>query len=85
MNIKEKRKKERKRVFYHIGRLSEKKQLKLDTRDSLTRSASERIELGFIPIKLPAFNDAPYRIFNTMEEYRIWAEKSLPKWLGYYR
>jgi len=45
----------------------------------------ERIDLGFIPMKLPVIDDVPYRIFETMEEYRKWSEDALPRYLGYYR
>jgi len=43
----------------------------------------ERIELGFIPMKLPIIDDVPYRVFDRMDDYRRWAE-DLPRWLGYY-
>lgn len=72
-----------KRLIYHIGKLDKKRQLELDFKDGLLHTVKERIELGFIPMELPIINDAPYRIFNTMTEYRKWAAKELPKWLGY--
>ena len=28
---------------------------------------------------------APYRSFDTMEDYRCWCEENLPDWLGYGR
>jgi len=73
-----------KRLLYHIGRLSEEEALRLDFSDSLSRTVSERIELGFIPMKLPVMNEEHYRIFNNTKEYRQWADKNLPRWLGYY-
>lgn len=73
------------KLVYHIGRLGEDEELKLNFLDSLSRSVEERIKLGFIPIKLPVIDDAPYRVFNTMEEYRKWADENLPEWLGYRR
>lgn len=72
-----------KKLIYRIGRLSEEEQLKIDLRDGLSRTVEERIELGFIPMKMPVIDEAPYRIFDTMDEYRNWANKNLPKWLGY--
>jgi hypothetical protein len=30
-------------------------------------------------------DDAPYRSFDTMAEYRQWCEDNLPEWLGYVR
>jgi hypothetical protein len=73
-----------KRLLYHIGRLSEEEALRLDFLDSLSRTMSERIELGFIPMKLPIIDEERYRIFNSTKEYRFWAKINLPKWLGYY-
>jgi hypothetical protein len=73
-----------KKLIYHIGRLSEEEQLKFDFKDGLSRNVEERIELGFIPMKMPIIDEAHYRIFDTMGEYRNWANTNLPKWLGYY-
>lgn len=83
--MKEKRGKNliRKKLNYHIGKLSEKSQLRLDFKDGISRPVSERIELGFISIEIPIINDVVYRVFDTMEDYRKWANKNLPKWLGY--
>ena len=33
----------------------------------------------------PVMDDAPYRTFDTMEDYRRWCEENLPDWLGYGR
>ncbi len=73
------------KIIYHIGKLSEEEQLKLDFEDALSRPVKERIELGFIVMKIPIIDEVPYRIFDTMDEYRRWADKNLPKWLGYCR
>jgi len=40
--------------------------------------------LGFIPMKLPVIDEAPYRIFCTTKEYRKWANENTPTWLGYH-
>ena len=72
------------KLAYHIGRLSEEEALRLDFSDGLSRSVIERIGLGFIPMKLPVMNDQRYRIFDSIEEYRKWADQNLPRWLGYY-
>lgn len=71
------------KINYRLGRLSEKEQFKLDFSDGLSRTVYERIELGFIPMKLPVIDDKYYRIFNSMEEYRKWTNESTPSWLGY--
>lgn len=71
--------------MYRIGKTSEEEHLELDFLDGLLRSVEERIEFGIVPIKLPVIDDLPYRIFDTMEEYRQWLNDALPKYLGYYR
>jgi hypothetical protein len=70
--------------MYRIGKASEEEHLELDFLDGLLRSVEERIEFGIVPIKLPVIDDLPYRIFDTMEEYRRWLNDALPKYLGYY-
>ena len=40
---------------------------------------------AFIRTYKPVLDDAPFRAFDTMEEYRQWCEKNLPDWLGYGR
>ena len=69
---------------YKIGKTTEEAHLKLDFWDGLSRTAEERIGLGLLPVKLPVIDDVPYRVFETMEEYCKWAEKTLPRYLGYY-
>ena len=71
------------KLIYKIGKIGEEEQLRLDFEDGLSRSVEERIELGFIPMKLPIIDDVPYRVFDRMADYRRWAE-NLPRWLGYY-
>ena len=33
----------------------------------------------------PVLDDAPWRAFNTMAEYRAWCEEHLPDYLGFKR
>ena len=73
------------KVFYRIGKLSPEKEYELDFKDALSRSVEERIALGFVPLKLSVFDDAAYRVFDSMKEYRNWAKENLPSWLGYDR
>jgi hypothetical protein len=73
------------KLTYRIGRTTEEEQLRLDFMDGLTRAVEDRVSLGFVPFKTPVINEMPYRIFETMEEYRKWSEKELPRFLGYYR
>ncbi len=74
-----------KKLSYRFGKLNEKEELKLNYVDGLSHTIEERIELGFIPMKIPILDDAIYRIFNTMAEYQNWANENLQRWLGYYK
>ena len=49
------------------------------------RPLSVRLNYSFIKTYKPVLDDAPYRSFDSMEQYRNWCEKNLPKWLGYGR
>lgn len=49
------------------------------------RPLSERIKYSFIKTYRPVLDDARYRSFETMEDYRRWCEENLPSWLGYSR
>jgi hypothetical protein len=44
-----------------------------------------RWKYAFIHTYKPILDDASYRSFDTMEEYRRWCEQNLPDWLGYAR
>lgn len=44
-----------------------------------------RVRYGFIRTVKPVLDDAPSRVFDTMQQYRDWCEKELPVWLGYGR
>jgi len=49
------------------------------------RPLEQRLRYAFIKTYKPVLDDASYRSFQTMEEYRRWCEENLPKWLGYGR
>ena len=49
------------------------------------RPLALRMRYAFIHTYKPVLDDASYRSFDTMEEYRQWCEKNLPTWLGYGR
>jgi hypothetical protein len=49
------------------------------------RSLEQRMKYAFIKTYKPVLDDAKYRSFDTMEEYRTWCEQNLPEWLGYHR
>lgn len=44
-----------------------------------------RVRYAFVKTYKPVLDDAPYRSFESMEEYRQWCETNLPSWLGYGR
>jgi len=54
-----------------------------DFEASLRRSLRDRLDYSFIHTYKPVLDDAPYRTFETMEEYRRWCRENLPAWLGY--
>ena len=49
------------------------------------RPLEQRIKYAFIHTYKPVLDDAPFRVFDTMEQYRRWCEENLPDWLGYGR
>ncbi len=49
------------------------------------RSLETRFRYAFIRTYKPVLDDAEYRAFDTMDEYRSWCETNLPDWLGYGR
>jgi hypothetical protein len=49
------------------------------------RPLAQRFRYSFIRTHKPVLDDAPYRSFDSMEEYRRWCEENLPAWLGYGR
>ena len=49
------------------------------------RPLATRMKYAFIKTYRPVLDDAPYRSFDTMEDYRRWCEENLPDWLGYGR
>ena len=49
------------------------------------RSLKTRLRYAFIHTYKPVLDDAPYRAFDSMADYRAWCEANLPTWLGYGR
>jgi hypothetical protein len=49
------------------------------------RPLEQRMRYAFIRTYKPVLDDAPYRSFDSMEEYRRWCDENLPDWLGYGR
>jgi hypothetical protein len=44
-----------------------------------------RMRYAFIKTYKPVLDDATFRAFDSMRDYREWCEKNLPFWLGYSR
>lgn len=44
-----------------------------------------RWRYAFIHTYKPVLDDASFRSFDSMEDYRRWCEQNLPDWLGYAR
>ncbi len=49
------------------------------------RPLETRMRYAFIRTHKPVLDDASYRAFDTMAQYRRWCEENLPDWLGYGR
>jgi len=49
------------------------------------RPLEQRMKYAFVRTYKPVLDDARYRSFETMAEYRKWCEDNLPAWLGYGR
>ena len=49
------------------------------------RPLALRLRYAFVKTYKPVLDDATYRSFDIMEEYRRWCETALPSWLGYGR
>jgi hypothetical protein len=52
-------------------------------RRQMARPLEMRIKYGFNRVYKPVLDDAPWRSFDTMEEYRKWCDENLPAYLGY--
>ena len=49
------------------------------------RPLALRMKYAFIRTYKPVLDDADYRSFDSMEDYRRWCQENLPSWLGYGR
>ena len=54
-------------------------------RRQMRRPMEQRIKYGFCRMYKPVLDDAPWRAFDTMKEYRAWCEANLPDYLGFKR
>ncbi len=52
-------------------------------RRGIARPLRDRIRFGFVKTRRPVLDDAPFRVFDSMEEYRRWGHENLPEFLGF--
>lgn len=52
-------------------------------RRQMARPLAQRIKYGFCQMHKPVLDDAEWRVFDTMAEYRAWCAASLPEYLGF--
>lgn len=57
----------------------------VDFEAAARRPLAQHLHNSFIKTYKPVLDDAPYRSFATMAEYRAWCAEALPDWLGYGR
>ena len=65
--------------------MSEEEAWREQCRNQLERDVMTRIKYGFTHVHKPILDDAAFRSFATMGEYRDWCERNLPAYLGYRR
>lgn len=66
-------------------KVSEEEAWREQCRRQLERDVATRIKYGFCHVYKPVLDDAPWRAFATMAQYRDWCEQNLPAYLGYGR
>jgi hypothetical protein len=54
-------------------------------RRHVERPLKLRIKYGFCRMHKPVLDDAPWRSFDSMADYRAWCEANLPDYVGYQR
>jgi hypothetical protein len=64
---------------------SERQQWLEEFEAAARRPLEQRMKYAFIKTYKPVLDDAPFRAFDTMADYRAWCEANLPEWLGYGR
>ena len=57
----------------------------VDFEAAARRPIEQHIRNSFIETYKPVLDDAEYRSFETMQEYRQWCKDNLPDWLGFNR
>jgi hypothetical protein len=49
------------------------------------RPLAQRMRYAFVRTYKPVLDDARFRAWDSMSDYRAWCERNLPDWLGYHR
>jgi hypothetical protein len=62
---------------------SERREWEAEFEAAARRPLRTRLRYAFIRTYKPVLDDAPYRSFDSMEQYRDWCARELPSWLGY--
>lgn len=75
----------KKGILLMVKKTSEMEDWHKEFEASLKRPLEIRLRYSFIKTYKPVMDDASYRSFDTMEDYRRWCETNLPSWLGYGR
>lgn len=63
--------------------LQEQQEWEKEFEAAARRPLRERLRYAFIHTYKPVLDDAPYRSFDTMAQYRQWCKDNLPEYLGY--
>jgi len=64
---------------------NEKKEWLVDFKAATRRRLKDRLDYSFIRTFKPVLDEAKFRSFDSMKDYRQWCEQHLPRWLGYGR
>jgi hypothetical protein len=67
----------------HITREDLMAEFREECQRTMNMSLEDRLRFGFTYEYKPILDDAEWRSFDSMEEYRRWCEDNLPKELGY--
>jgi hypothetical protein len=58
-------------------------QFREQCRRQMDRPLEARIRYGFCRTHKPVLDDAAWRVFDSMTEYRAWCATHLPEYLGF--
>jgi hypothetical protein len=62
---------------------SERREWEAEFAAAARRPLPVRLRYAFIKTYKPVLDDARYRSFERMADYRRWCQTELPTWLGY--